>query len=74
MIGIIAVKFHGCAVSHQPLTVEAQDQNHAIARGVSGGQSGAGTGFFLSISVFSFQYHSSGVPRPFILSFTTNAM
>jgi hypothetical protein len=73
-IGTIEVKFHGCAVNHQPVTVESQVKYYAIACGVCGGQSSTGTGFFLSTSFFSFQYHSSGVLCPFIHSFTTNAI
>jgi hypothetical protein len=49
----------GCAmvyaVSRQPLAVEAQASPH----GVCHGQSGAGAGFSQSISVFSYQHHST---------------
>jgi hypothetical protein len=46
------------AVSRRPLTAEAR----VSPRGICGGQSGIGTGFSPSTSVFPCQFHSTGAP------------
>jgi hypothetical protein len=47
------------AVSRRPLTAEARVRAQVSARGICSGQSGAGTGFSPSSSVFPCQYHST---------------
>jgi hypothetical protein len=47
------------AVSHQALTTEVQLHAQVSQYGISGGQSGIGTDFSLSSSVFLCQYHST---------------
>jgi hypothetical protein len=49
------------AVSGRPLTVEAQVRSRVSPCGIFGGQSGTGTGFSPSTSVFPCQFHSTGV-------------
>jgi hypothetical protein len=53
----------GCAmaqvVSHRPLTAEARVRARVNPYGICGLQSGAGTGFSPSSSVFPCQYHST---------------
>jgi hypothetical protein len=44
-------------VSHQILTVEAQVHARVSPCGICGGQSGTGTGFSLSSSIFPSIYH-----------------
>jgi hypothetical protein len=46
-------------VSRRPLTAEARVRARVNARGICGGQSGTGTGFSPSSSVFPCQYHST---------------
>jgi hypothetical protein len=46
-------------VSHRPLTAETQVRALVNTCGICGGQSGTGTGFSLSSSVFPCQYHST---------------
>jgi hypothetical protein len=56
------LKHHGramaLAVSRQPLTAEAQFHALVSPRGICGGQSGTGTVFSPSSSVFLSQYNS----------------
>jgi hypothetical protein len=47
------------AVSDRPLITEAQIRTWVSPCGICGGQSGTGTGFSLSSSVFPCQYHST---------------
>jgi hypothetical protein len=46
-------------VSHRPLTAEARVRDRVNPCGICGGQSGKGTGFSPSSSVFPCQYHSA---------------
>lgn len=50
------------AVSHRPLTMEAQVWSQVSPHGICGGHSGDGTGFSLKISVFLCHYYSSSSP------------
>jgi hypothetical protein len=50
------------AVSRRPLTAEARVLSRVSPCGIYGGQSGTGTGFSPSTSVFPCQFHSTGVP------------
>jgi hypothetical protein len=50
------------AISHWHLSAEAQIRTHVSPYGIYSGQSGTGTGFCLSSSVFPCQYHSTAAP------------
>ena len=50
------------AVSRRPLAAEARVRSRLRPCGICGGQSGTGTGFFPSTSVFSCQLLSTGAP------------
>jgi hypothetical protein len=50
------------AVSRRPLTAEARVRSRVSTCGICGGQSGTGTGFSPSTSVFPCQFHSIGAP------------
>jgi hypothetical protein len=50
------------AVSRRPLTAEALVRSRVSPHGICGGQSGTGTGFSASTSVFPCQFHSIGAP------------
>jgi hypothetical protein len=50
------------AVSRRPLTAEARVQSRVSPCGICGAQSGTGTGFPTSTSVFPCQFHSTGAP------------
>jgi hypothetical protein len=50
------------AVSRRPLTAEAEVRSRVRPYGICGGQSGTGTGFSPSTSVFPCQFHSTGAP------------
>jgi hypothetical protein len=50
------------AVSRRPLTANARVRSRVSACGIWGGQSGTGTGFSPSTSVFHCQFHSIGAP------------
>jgi hypothetical protein len=49
------------AVNLQPFTMEARVHTWVSQCGICGGQSDTGTGFHMSYSVFSCQYHSTMV-------------
>jgi hypothetical protein len=49
-------------VSRRPLTAEARVRSRVSPRGICGGQSGTGTRFSPSTSVFPCQFHSTGAP------------
>jgi hypothetical protein len=46
-------------VNRRPLTAEARVRARVNPCGICGGQSGTGTGFSASSSVFPWQYHST---------------
>jgi hypothetical protein len=48
--------------SRRPVTAEARVRSRVSPCGVCDGQSGTGTGFSSSTSVFAFQFHSTGAP------------
>jgi hypothetical protein len=50
------------AVSRRSPTAEARVQSRVTPCGICGGQSGTGTGFSHSSSVFPCQFHSTGAP------------
>jgi hypothetical protein len=50
------------AVSRRPLTAEARVRFRVSPCGICGGQSGTGTGFPPSTSVFPCQFHTTGAP------------
>ena len=50
------------AVSHRPLTAETRARSRVSPCRICGGQSGNGTDFFPSTSVFPCQFHSTGAP------------
>jgi hypothetical protein len=50
------------AVSRRPLTAEARVRSRVGPCGFCGGQSGTGTGFSPSTSVFPCQFYSTGAP------------
>jgi len=60
------------AVTHLPLTKEAQVLSQASLYGICGEQSGTGISFSLSISVFPCQHRSTNVP--YSLSFLNNTI
>jgi hypothetical protein len=50
------------AVSHRPRTAEARVRSRVNPFGICSGQSGTGTGFSPSTSVFPCQFHFTGAP------------
>jgi hypothetical protein len=48
------------AVSRRPLTAETRVRSRVGSCGICGGQSGTGTGFSLSTSVFLCQFYFTG--------------
>jgi hypothetical protein len=50
------------AVSRRPPTADAWIRSRVSPCGICGGRSGTGTGFPLSTSVFTCQFHSTGAP------------
>jgi hypothetical protein len=54
------------AVSRRPLTAEALVRSRVSPCGICGGQTGTGTGFSPSTSVFPCQFHSTGAPLKWI--------
>jgi hypothetical protein len=76
VIKSLRITVHGCAVaqlysfgrampqavSRRPVTAEARVRSRVSPCGICGGQSGTGTGFFPSTSVFPCQFLSTGAP------------